>query len=492
MKFGGSSLAGVKEILQSIGIVKQYAENSDVVVVCSAMGDTTDHLVQAVETAKTGKVDEARKLIDEVRTKHEYAISETIRNDYYREDAVEFVADRYEEINRALLGISLLNDVSPRSLDYVLSFGEQLSTMIINNAILSTGKLRSKYLTGGNAGIVTDRNFGAAAPMLKLTGENLNKNLLPLLEEGTIPIVAGYIAEAHETFEITTLGRGGSDYTASLIAAAIGADEVLLWTDVDGILTADPKIVKDARIVERITYFEAMEMSAFGAKAMQPQALEPVAKKGISVRIKNTFRPQIEGTLIGPESGTANGTKAGVKSVGAMTGIAIVNIGGTSIVGSPGTAIKIFEILKELKVGILMISQSVSENNVSLTIRKDPLPKVIKAFRTELLHEDPEGIEKGSNGAFPNSKFSKVEYEDDVSVIAVLGRGMSGTPGIAGRVFTTVARQGINIRMIAQGSSEINISFVIKDKDRARAVIALHEEFGLGQKIVEKAAQISQ
>ncbi len=421
-------------------------------------------------------MDDARKLVDAVRSAHKRTIQETIEKAFLKEEATDFVAQKYEEINRALLGISLLKDVSPRSLDYVVSFGEQLSTFIVSNVLAGAG-IKSKYLTGGDAGIVTDQNFGAAAPILRVTEENLQKNLMPLIEEGVIPIVTGYIAESHETREITTLGRGGSDFSAALIASAIDADEVLLWTDVDGILTADPRIVKDARIIKEITYLEAMEMSAFGAKAMQPQALEPVAKKGISVRIKNTFRLGGKGTLIGPPSRVVNGTRAGVKAVGSITGVGIVNISGTSIVGSPGTAVKIFEILKELKVGILMISQSVSENNVSLIIKRDALPKAIRGFKTELLHEDPDGAQRKETAG---SKFSKVEYEDDVAVIAVLGRGMIGTPGIAGRVFTTVARQGINIRMIAQGSSEINISFVVKDKDRDRAVLALHEEFGLG------------
>jgi len=237
-------------------------------------------------------------------------------------------------------------------------------------------------------------------------------------------------------------------------------------------------------------------MSAFGAKAMQPRALEPCAKKGIPVRIRNTFRPEVEGTMIvSPEKAT-NGVKLGVKAVGSLGGVGVVNISGTSIVGRPGTAVKIFEILKELEVGIIMMSQSVSENNVSLAIRKEAVPKVVKAFRRELLLDNPDlEEERDLLDAKPthdakkpsifardgNTKFSKLEYEDDLAIVAVLGRGMIGSPGIAARVFTKVASQGINIRMIAQGSSEINISFVIKEKDRKAAVMALHEELILGK-----------
>jgi len=453
------------------------------------MGDTTDFLLKAVDHAKKGETEAAKKTVAEMRTNHESVIDNAIDNTQLREESRNWVRERFDEIDKVLLGISLLRDLSPRSLDFVLSFGERLSTFVVNNVLSSMG-LKTKYLTGGQAGILTDETFGSAEPVLKQTNETLRKNMLSLLEEGTIPVVTGYIAETIDTREMITLGRGGSDFTATLIASAIEADEVMLWTDVDGILSADPRIVKDAKILEQVTYLEAMEMSAFGAKAMQPRALEPCAKKGIPVRIRNTFRPEVLGTVIvSPEKAT-NGIRSGVKAVGSFGGVGVVNISGTSIVGRPGTAVKIFEILKELEVGVIMMSQSVSENNVSLAIKREAVPKVVRAFKKELLLEDPDleeardvlGKHEGKKSfAGANSKFSKLEYEEDLAIVAVLGRGMIGTPGIAGRVFSTVARQGINIRMIAQGSSEINISFVIRDKDRKAAVVALHEELILGK-----------
>ncbi len=483
MKFGGSSLRGPKEILQSASIIASYAKENACVVICSAQGDMTDHLMRAIDLSKEGKIGEAKKIVSEIRYSHEVALDETVGDFQLREETRLWVQDKFDEIEKALLGISLLRDLSSRSLDFILSFGEKLSTFIMDKVLASSG-IKTKCLTGGEAGIVADENFGSAEPVRQITQERLKSNLLPLLESGITPVVTGYIAETLETHEVITLGRGGSDYSATLIAAAIEANEVVLFTDVDGILTADPKIVKDARIIEQITYLEAMEMSAFGAKAMQPRALEPVAERGIPVRIKNTFRPEIEGTLILSHEKIVNGSgRNGVKSVGSLTGLAIVGISGQSIVGQPGTAVKIFEILKELEVGILMMSQSVSENNVSLVIKKNSLPKVLQAFRSQLLFEKVDAHEKETKASPQQAsrRFSKIEYEDDVSIVAVLGRGMIGTPGIAGRVFSTVARHGINIRMIAQGSSEINISFVIKEKERSRAVVALHEEFLLGK-----------
>lgn len=479
MKFGGSSLAGVKEMAQSASIVNEYNDGRcNLIVVCSAMGDTTDHLLKAIEHAKKGDIENARKLISDIRNHHRVTVEKIVSDAEKRDRCSQSVAEKFEELDKILLGISLLRDLSPRSSDYFLSFGEKLSTTIFDYTLQSLG-LKTKYLTGGDAGIYTDESFGSAEPVAKVTNEKLKANLLPLLKNDLIPVVTGFIAETLDSHEIITLGRGGSDYTATLIAAAIDADEVMLWTDVDGIMSADPRIIKNARILQQISYLEAMEMSAFGAKAMQPRALEPAARKGIPVRIKNTFNPRVPGTVIMSGDAMTNGLKTGVKAVGSLTNVGVVNISGTSIVGSPGTAVKIFEILKELGVGILMMSQSVSENNVSLVIKRSELPKVVRAFRKELLLEDldeSDGDQK-PRGAHKNTKFSKLDFEDDVSIVAVLGRGMIGTPGIAGRVFSTVAKQGINIRMIAQGSSEINISFVIKDKDRNKAVAALHEEF---------------
>ena len=442
------------------------------------MGDTTDHLLKAVEHAKRGETNLARKVISEVHQSHMAAVSEGIAGQKYKDICHDWLAELFDEIDKVLLGISLLKDLSPRSMDYVLSFGERLATFIVSNALASMG-LKTKYLSGGQAGIMTDESFGSAEPIMKVTNEKIRGTLLPLIADGIIPVVTGFIAETLESHEIITLGRGGSDYTATLIAAAIDADEIVLWTDVDGILSADPRIIKDARILEQITYHEAMEMSAFGAKSMQPRALEPVVReREFLVRIRNTFNPSGLGTLIVSPNRISNGARSGVKAVGSITNVGAITISGTSIVGSPGTAAKIFEILKNLGVPILMMSQSVSENNVSLVVKRESMHKVVKAFKKELLLEDPDSVVK-TNPDAQATKFNFLDYEDDVTIVAVLGRGMIGTPGIAGRVFRTVAKQGINIRMIAQGSSEINISFVIKDKDRSKAVAALHEEFVL-------------
>src|SRR5579885_1815139 len=240
MKFGGSSLAGSSEILRCVSIIKDHLVNTkkSLIVVCSAMGDTTDRLLRMVELAKVSEYDVVKEALLELRESHRMVI---------------------------LKRITLLRDLSQRSLDYVLSIGEQLSTFIMSRVLASNG-IETRYLTGGQAGIVTDESFGSAQPDFKLTEENLRKNLIPLLAAGIVPVVTGFIAETLRGHDIITLGRGGSDLTATLIGAAIEAEEVFIWTDVDGILTADPRLVKEARILQQITYLEAMEMSAFGAK----------------------------------------------------------------------------------------------------------------------------------------------------------------------------------------------------------------------------------
>lgn len=488
MKFGGSSLAGPREFVQSLSIIKEdlaKRKDSRLIVVCSASGDTTDHLMKVANLAKrsTTNFEEARSVIEGIRDAHSRIILEAIPDPQMAREATEYVEAKLSELDKLLYGVSLVKDCSPRSLDLILSFGERLSSFIMKSLLVSSG-INSVYLTGGEAGIVTDETFGSAQPIFPSTEDNLVAKLVPLLNKGTVPVVTGFLAETLRGHEIITLGRGGSDYTASLIASALDAEEVTLWTDVDGIMTADPELVGDTRIVEQITYQEAMEMSAFGAKSMQPRALEPVANKAIPVRIRNTFNPSSRGTLIVSPAEIRNGFHSGIKCVGSLSDVAIVSITGPKIVGLPGTALAIFEILKELGVSLLMISQSVSESNVSFVIRRGGLEEVILTLRERLLPQHG-GIAKDGE-RYPerwrkkDSAFANVEFEDDVAVIGVLGRGMIGMPGIAGRVFSTVAKEGINIRMIAQGSSEMNISFVVKGTDRKRAVAAIHEGFGLG------------
>jgi aspartate kinase len=283
----------------------------------------------------------------------------------------------------------------------------------------------------------------------------------PLLEKQVIPVVSGYIA-ANQDGVATTLGRGGSDYTATLLGAALGVDEVWIWTDVDGLMTADPKITRSARTLPELSYREAAEMAIFGAKAMHPRALEPIIRENIPARIRNVFNPENPGTLISSEQ-TTKRTDV-VKAVALIRDVAMINISGAGMVGAPGSYARILEVLGRDNINVMMISAAVSEANISLVIRRNLLGRALSTLEIALLGR---GL------------VSNVTAEDDVCVVAAMGANMMGTRGVASRIFTAIARKGVNIRMIAQGSSELNISFVVKEKDGTAAVKAIHEEFKL-------------
>ncbi|MEM3624837.1 MAG: aspartate kinase, partial [Nitrososphaerales archaeon] len=348
------------------------------------------------------------------------------------------------------------------SLDYVLSFGERLSAPILCYSLLDIG-LSSKFFSGKDAGIVTDSNYGEARPLINLTKYRVKQKLEPLLNKGIIPVVTGYIASTQEGF-ITTLGRGGSDYSATIIGASLKVDEVYIWTDVDGLMTADPKIVPSAKTMPEISFQEAIEMALFGAKGLHPRALEPAMEEGIPVRIRNTFNPENPGTLIVNEKKIDKGKI--VKAVTLIKNVSLISVNGAGMVGTPGTASKVFDVLGKNNINVLMISQSASETNISFIIKKPFLGKAMSALEISLLGQ---GIVR------------EITAEEDICIIAIVGAGMRGTPGVAARLFNAVAKKGINVIMISQGSSEVNISFVVKEKDGEEAVRAIHEEFGLSK-----------
>jgi aspartate kinase len=462
MKFGGSSLASADLIKHVASLVKKHSEQHEIVVVCSASGDTTDELLSLVETARRGRGEEVEKKLGQIE-QHHLNLLEAIADDRVREETGETLKQWLRELRRAVLGILYLREATPRSTDYVLSFGEKFSTLITAGALSSTG-LKAQYLDGGEAGIVTDSNFGEAMPLFEVTRLNVRRRLGRMLDEGVTPVVTGFIA-TNEEGVVTTLGRGGSDYTATILASSLPADEVWLWTDVDGLMTANPRLVPEAVVLRKISYNEAVEMALFGAKGLHPRALEPVMEAQIPVKIKNTFNPSAEGTLITTSS---EKTDKPVKAVLLVNNTAMLTVKGPSMVGQPGTAAKILDTLYRAGVNVMMISQSISESSISLIVRRSQLNKAVTAIEKALLG---------------TRIVAAVEPEEDVVVVAVVGEGMKGTPGVASRVFGAVASRGVNVRMIAQGSSELNISFVVREEDGVEAVKAIHEDYGLGRSV---------
>jgi aspartate kinase len=464
MKFGGTSVATGKNIRHVANLIANHSgKDCSVVVVVSALEDVTNQLIQAAEEAKKGNREYIREFKQEILEKHLTTAKETIEDKQLEDETERVLKARAGELEQVLTGIVFVGELTPKSRDNVLSFGEKLSAPIVSGALQDIG-LSSQHLTGGEAGIVTDSNFGEADLLMNVTKYQVKKNLEPLLKKGAVPVITGFIA-ATQNGETTTLGRGGSDYTATIMGAALEADEVWIWTDVDGLMTSDPKIVPSAKTINELSFQEATELTIFGAKAMHPRALEPARKEGIPVRIRNVFNPENPGTLITKEKKIK--TKDGVKAVTLVGNVAVITVSGAGMVGAPGTAAKVFEVLGKENINILMISQSVSEANISLVIQRNLLERAVNTLEIALLGRD---------------FIREIISEDDVCVVAVLGAGMKGMPGVASRIFSAVANKGINVRMIAQGSSEINVSFVVKENDGEETVRAIHKEFKLSTK----------
>ena len=461
MKFGGTSLATGKNIRRVANIVAgSVKQGTGVIVVVSALDGTTDDLCEAAEQAQNGNEAYVRKFKQKLLERHTAAALKAIESKRAQKETQQLIKKTIDELEKVLIGISYVGELTPKSRDYVLSFGERLSAPIVWGCLRDL-KIESQWFTGKEAGIVTDADFGEASPLMNVTTHQLKERIGPLLEKQVVPVVTGYIAATQDGV-VTTLGRGGSDFTATLLGAALNVNEVWIWTDVDGIMTADPKIIPSAKLLSVLSYQEATEMAIFGAKAMHPRALEPLMRENIPARIRNVFNPKNSGTLIA-DTQTAQRTEV-VKAIAIIKDVAMINISGAGMVGAPGSYARVFDVLGKSCINVMMISTAVSEANISLIIHRNLLGRALTTLEIALL-------DRGLIG--------EVTAEDDVCVIAVMGANMKGTLGVASRIFTAMARNGINIRMIAQGSSELNISLVVKEKDGIVAVRAIHEEFKL-------------
>ncbi len=455
MKFGGTSVGSAERIRRAARIIKEYGARETAVVV-SAMGGVTDSLVEmANKVAQGAPEEEIKKFVGDVREKHIATIKGAVSKPH-QEIALIEIERLCTELEKVLIGVSYVGELTPRSLDYIMSFGERLSAPILSSVLNSTG-VKSKWYTGFEAGIVTDSNFGRASPIWSATNKKVLKVLKPRMK-GSVPVVTGFIAgDAHG--RITTLSRGGSDYTAAILGAVLNVGEIWIWTDVNGILTTNPRLVAEARTIDVLSYVEATELAYFGAKVLHPKTIEPAMERGIPVRVRNTFNVKNQGTLIVRKQRETGDI---VKAISVLKNVVLLTISGAGMIGVPGVAARVFSALAAQKVNILMISQGSSEVNISIVVDRSDLEKAIRTIKEEFA---------GKNVV------KDVQYNKNVAVIAVVGAGMQGTKGVAARVFTAVANAGVNVLMIAQGSSEVNISFVVLEKDAKSAAKALHDEF---------------
>ena len=452
-KFGGTSLGDAERILRAADLLRAAARRGPVVAVASAMGGVTDQLLAAARDAEGGRITAAREIVERLRARHEETARALARATRAR---IAFDARPLEELLTALSGVALLRERSPRVTDLIASFGERLSAPLVAAAVSARGVPAAPV--DARRMLVTDEKHGAATCDRARSDGRVRRLLLPKVRKGIVPVVTGFIAKSPRG-ETTTLGRSGSDTTAALLGAALRARQVVIWTDVDGVLAADPRIVRGARLLPRLSYREAAEMTFFGARVLHFPAVIPAIAAGIPLVIRNSFRPEEPGTTI---AATGDG-RTGIRAVTAIPGMCLLSLDGRGMTGVPGIAARVFGATARLGVSVVMFSQASSEQNIALVLPEVDRARTVAALEHEFRYERLSGAIDGVTARSP------------VAVVAAVGEGMRGTPGIAAKVFAAVARAGVNVEAIAQGSSECNISFCVEGQDRERAVRALHK-----------------
>jgi aspartate kinase len=459
LKYGGTSISSAKDIQTVVNYINSLSKNNEILLVCSAISGTTDDLIEISQSIKKENKDKAEQLTSKIINRHKQLAKQTIKKPAIRKKLLEKLDMDFQELFALIEGMVLLGEVTPRSMDYLISFGERLSIKLISFAISDIGK-KSISLTGKEVGIVTDSNFGESKPLMDTTRLRVSKTIDLQFSKKIIPVIGGF-AGADQHGHVTTFGRGGSDYTATIISSCIKADEIWLMSDVDGLMTADPKIVKNAKLLKEVSYIEAIEMALFGAKQIHPRTFEPLLSKKIPMKIRNSFNVKNEGTLVTDSPSVS--TKNTVKCVSSIRHNGLIDIRGGSMVGTPGTAAKIFATLAKAGINVMMISQNPSESSITIVVKNIDLDKAVNALEMELL----------------GKIIKKLEVTTDVAIIALIGLGMRGTVGVASKVFGAIQKNKINVAMITQGSSELNLAFVVKDSDSNVAVQALHDAFEL-------------
>ncbi len=457
LKFGGSSVAKPERIKKVVDILKSYYRRGEkFTVVFSAFGGITDSLIEMSRKAAKGD-DSYIEAFEAFSQRHMDAAKILLDKNNYKKVLPE-LQENHEVLKNLLYGIFLVREASLRTMDYVLSFGERNSAFLIAHTLDQEG-VSSSYLDARTI-IKTDQKFGSAKVNFDKSYELIRNHYE---QHPEVQIVTGFIGTSHKGLT-TTLGRGGSDYTASLLAAGLNAKLIEIWTDVDGVLTADPRKVKKAFTINTMTYAEAMEMSHFGAKVIYPPTLQPALRKNIPIKIKNTFNPSFEGTHISDKSDPDG---APVKGISSISKVALLTLSGSGLFGVPGIAGRLFSSLAQAGINIILITQGSSEHAISFAIQPKEAKRAKKTVETEFEYEIQSNI------------IEPVKVEEDLSVIAIIGENMRWQPGIAGRLFQALGKNGINTIAIAQGSSELNVSVVISKDDESKALNALHESFFL-------------
>lgn len=456
LKFGGTSVGSVKSILSLKQIVENEAKKQPVVIVVSALGGITDKLIATSKLAVAGD-EEWKTEFDAMVDRHHKMIDTIITDTKAREDLFIKVDALLDQLRSIYFGVFLIHDLSEKTSDAIVSYGERLSSLIVSTLVKG-----SKWYDSREFIKTVDKN-GKHVLDAELTTELVIKTFSELPR---ISLVPGFISSDRDSKEITNLGRGGSDYTAAIIAAALNAEVLEIWTDVDGFMTADPKVIKTAYTINELSYIEAMELCNFGAKVIYPPTIYPVCVKNIPIRVKNTFNPESDGTII--KQKIENNLKP-IKGISSISGTTLITVTGLSMVGVIGVNRRIFTALAQQGISVFLVSQASSENSTSIGVRDQDAEKAVNVLDNEFAKE----IETGA--MFP------MHAESGLATIAIVGENMKHTPGIAGKLFGTLGRSGISVIACAQGASETNISFVIDGKYLRKSLNVLHDSFFLSE-----------
>lgn len=456
LKFGGTSVGSVKSILSLKHIVENEARRQPIVVVVSALGGITDKLLSTAQQAVSGN--EAWKIsFEEMVDRHHKMIDTIITNTIDREDLFNKVDALFEQLRSIYFGVYLIRDLSRKTQDAIVSYGERLSSNIVSSMV------RGSMWRDSREFIKTEFAHGKNTLDSVLTNKLVRD---AFAEVPRVTILPGFISCDRDTGETTNLGRGGSDYTAALVAAALNAEVLEIWTDVDGFMTADPKVIRSAYTIDELSYVEAMELCNFGAKVIYPPTIYPVCIKNIPIRVKNTFNPEGRGTII--KGKVENDSKA-IRGISSIKGTTLITVSGLSMVGVIGVNRRIFTALADHGISVFLVSQASSENSTSIGVRDEDADKAVSVLNKEFEAE----IEDGA--MFP------MHAESELATIAVVGENMKHTPGIAGKLFGTLGRSGISVIACAQGASETNISFVINARYLRKSLNVIHDSFFLSE-----------
>ena len=481
LKFGGTSV-GSMEAFQQVGriVAQRTAEQAHeqkqtdyplpgVIVVTSAMGGVTNLLIDAAQQAVIGNEAPSHRAEQTLRAKHQTVVDQLVQDESERAALRHLYDGRLREFRRLCSSIAVLGELTARGLDVVSGLGERMSAPLLA-AILRAQGVAAKFVDAGDL-VITDDVNGGAEPLMEQTSEQCHACLLPMLEQGIVPVITGFVGTSSSGTP-TTLGRGGSDYSAAIIAAALDAAEVQIWTDVNGVLTADPRVVPNARSLNQLSYEEVGEMAYYGAKVLHAKTVAPAIEKQIPIRVLNTFAPEHPGTLImGRAEVSSKGT---VKAVTSIRDLNMITVAGRGMLGVPGIAARTFGSVARVGASVLMITQSSSEQSICFVVPNGHAEEVVTALEVEFADE------------LGRHYIDRIYSQPNIAIMAVVGSGMRGTPGIAANIFNAVGQHGVNVIAIAQGASETNINVVISEDDVAEAVHAVHDAFELHKPTPER------